>query len=126
MRELKIEEEKIAVVYESIDNSKFYPNGNNPYLHDGRIHLVTVRDFNPRKRFDLLFKIVSKNRDTTLHHIGPENSRKERVEMFRETASKALNVRLLGAVDDKHSGGIFRTLMPSFTFQMVRGSVFYL
>jgi len=62
----------------------------------------------------------------TLYHIGPENSWKERVEMLRETASKALNIRLLGAVDDKHSGGIFRTLMPSFTFQMVRGSVFYL
>ena len=25
MRELKIEEERIAVVYESIDHSKFYP-----------------------------------------------------------------------------------------------------
>jgi len=101
MRELKIEEERIAVVYESIDHSKFYPDGNNPYPHDGKIHLVTVGDFNPRKRFDLLFKIVSRNRDMTLYHIGPVNSWKERAEMLRETASKAGNIRLLGAVDDE-------------------------
>jgi len=126
MRELKIEAERIAAVYESIDHSKFYPDGNNPYPHDGKIHLVTVGDFNPRKRFDPLFKIISRNRDMTLCHIGPVNSWKERAEMLRETASKARNIKLLGAVDDKHSGGIFRTLMPSFTFQMVRGSVFHL
>jgi len=42
MRELKIEEERIAVVYESIDHSKFYPDGNNLYPHDGKIHPVTV------------------------------------------------------------------------------------
>ena len=82
MRELKIEEERIAVVYESIDHSKFYPGGNNLYPHDGKIHLVTVGDFNPRKRFDLLFKIVSRNRDMTLYHIGPVNSWKERAEML--------------------------------------------
>jgi len=56
MRELKIEEERIAVVYKSIDHSKFYPDGNNLYPHDRKIHLVTVGDFNPRKRFDLIFK----------------------------------------------------------------------
>jgi len=37
----------------------------------------------------------------TLYHIGPVNSWKERAEMLRETASKAGNIRLLGAVDDK-------------------------
>jgi len=74
MRDLKIEEKRIAVVFESINHSKFYPNGNNLYPHDGKIHLVTVGDFNPRKRFNLLFKIVSRIRDMTLYHIGPVNS----------------------------------------------------
>jgi len=37
----------------------------------------------------------------TLYHIGPVNSWKERAEMLRETASKAGNIRLLGAVDDE-------------------------
>jgi len=42
MRELKIEEERIAVVYESIDNSKFYPNGNNPIsMMEGFILLLS-------------------------------------------------------------------------------------
>jgi hypothetical protein len=59
----------------------------------------------------------------TLYHIGPLNSWEERAEMLRETASKARNIRLLGAVYDKRSRGIFRTLMLLFTFQMVRGSV---
>ena len=37
----------------------------------------------------------------TLYHIGPVNSWKERAEMLRETASKAGNTRLVGAVDDE-------------------------
>jgi len=101
MRELKIEEERIAVVYENLDHSKFYPDGNNLYPHDGKIYLIIIGDFNPRKRFDLLFKIVSRNRDMTLYHTGPVNSCKERAEMLRETASKAGNIRLLDAVDDE-------------------------
>ena len=36
----------------------------------------------------------------TLYHIGPVNW-KERAEMLRETALKAGNIRLLGAVDDE-------------------------
>ena len=35
----------------------------------------------------------------TPYHIGPVNSWTERAEMLRETASKAGNIRLLGAVD---------------------------
>jgi glycosyltransferase involved in cell wall biosynthesis len=100
IRELKIQEDRVAVVYLSIDHSKFYPDPNNPYPDDGKIHLVTVGDFNPRKRFDLLFNIISKNKDMSLYHIGPVNSWKERAEMLKNMASKTENIKLLGSVDD--------------------------
>lgn len=96
----KVDEERVKVVYESIDHSRFFPDYNNPYPDDGKIHLITVGDFNPRKRFDLLFDIISKNRSLSLYHIGPVNSWKARANELSMIANKAGNIKLLGALDD--------------------------
>lgn len=101
IRELDIPAERIEVVYESIDHSKFFPDMENPYPHDAKIHLITVGDFNPRKRFDILFDIVSKNSDLELYHIGPVNSWKERASKLMKFVSNYPNIKLLGAVDDE-------------------------
>jgi len=101
IREIDIPAERIEVVYGSIDHSKFLPGVENPYLHDAKIHLITVGDFNPRKRFDIPFDIVSKNSDLELYHKDPVNSWKERASKLMKFVSDYPNIRVLGAVGDE-------------------------
>ncbi len=101
VNELGILEDRISVVYESIDHSKFYPDNNNPYPLDNKIHLVTVGDFNPRKRFDILYEIISRNKEYNLYHIGPVNSWNERAEKLKSIAAKAGNIKQMGSMDDE-------------------------
>lgn len=101
MKELDIPADRIDVVYESIDHSKFFPDLENPYPNNGKVHLVTVGDFNPRKRFDILFDIISKNSELELYHIGPVNSWKERASKLMKFASNYQNIKLLGPVSDE-------------------------
>lgn len=100
INELKLEKEKVRLVYHSIDSSRFYFEPENPYPNDGKYHLVTVGDFNPRKRFDLLYKIVAKMDDVELFHIGPTNSWNERASQLRQAANESKNISMLGSVDD--------------------------
>ncbi|MEM0196001.1 MAG: glycosyltransferase [Thermoplasmatales archaeon] len=101
---LGVPEEKINVIYEGIDTSQFFYD---PFFilywtdHvavDGKKVLVTVGDYNPRKRFDLLYDIVSKMDDIVLYHIGPENNWNKRAQYLRRLASKSGNVFILGDV----------------------------
>ncbi len=101
VRELGIQSDRIEVVYESIDHSKFFPDLENPYPDNGKVHLVTVGDFNPRKRFDILFDIAAKNPELELYHIGPVNSWKERATKLISFASNYENIKLLGALSDE-------------------------
>jgi glycosyltransferase involved in cell wall biosynthesis len=97
---LKLGEDKVRVVYESVDERKFYFDPVNPYRDNGKIHLLTVGDFNPRKRFDILFDIVSKMDDIELYHIGPTNSWSERALQLKKMISDKKNIFMLGIVDD--------------------------
>ncbi len=95
-----IEDERIKVVYMSIDHSKFYFDPTNPFPENGKIHLVTVGDFNPRKRYDLLYEEVSKNKNLELYHIGPVNSWSERAARLGELAKEKGNIFIMGQKDD--------------------------
>jgi glycosyltransferase involved in cell wall biosynthesis len=95
-----IEEYRVRVIYHSIDLTKFFPDPSNPYPDDGKMHLVTVGDFNPRKRFDLLYNIISREKDFHLYHIGPTNSWKDRAEKMKRVADAAGNISIMGQVDD--------------------------
>ncbi len=95
-----IEEHRVRIIYHSIDLTKFFPDPSNPYPDDGKIHLVTVGDFNPRKRFDLLYNIISGEKDFHLYHIGPTNSWKDRAEKMKGVADAAGNISIIGQVDD--------------------------
>lgn len=98
--DLGISEERVRVIHEGIDFTIFYPDFSTPYPDNGKIHLVTVGDFNPRKRFDLLYDIVSRNRDLELYHIGSANSWNDIASELRYTAEKSENIRVLGKRDD--------------------------
>ncbi len=97
---LGLEEGRVRVVYQGIDASKFYRDGTSPFPDNGKIHLVTTGDYNPRKRFDILYDIVSKHKEYELYHIGPVNSWKERANRLMEFAKRAGNIFPLGEVND--------------------------
>ncbi len=96
---LGVPKDRIRVVYESIDHDIFYPDKENPYPNDGKYHLITVGDFNPRKRFDLLFEIFGGRDDITLYHIGPINSWKMYYEKSKRIADRFSNIKILGPKD---------------------------
>lgn len=93
---LKVEPERVRVVYESIDHETFYYDAANPYPDNNKIHLLTVGDFNPRKRFDLLYQIYGGREDLELYHIGPVNSWHSYFLKAKEIADKFKNIHILG------------------------------
>ncbi|MGC8618250.1 MAG: glycosyltransferase [Thermoplasmata archaeon] len=97
---LGLDDARVRVVYQGIDSSKFYRDEANLFPENGKIHLVTMGDYNPRKRFDILYDIVSRNKEYELYHIGPINSWKERANRLIDFAKKAGNIFPVGEVDD--------------------------
>ncbi|MEM0141364.1 MAG: glycosyltransferase [Thermoplasmatales archaeon] len=98
---LNIDSERIKVIHEAIDKKRFHYVESNPYPDDGKVHLVTVGDFNPRKRFDILYNLVSRNREWTLYHIGPVNSWTSRYRELMKFVSSYENIRILGPRPDE-------------------------
>ncbi len=70
----------------------------NPYPDDNKIHVLTVSDFNPRKKLDILYQAISQEKDFTLYHIGPVNGWTERYNMLKNIATKTDNIKILGPV----------------------------
>ncbi len=68
-----------------------------PYPDDNKIHLITVGDFNKRKRFDLLYEYVKDLKDVHLYHIGKVSD----IESY-ERAMRNINnnVSYLGYIPD--------------------------
>ena len=97
---LKVEEDRVKVLYHSVEHEVFYPDERNPYPDDGKIHLLTVGDYNPRKKYDVIYKAVSGNEDMELFHIGPANAWSDRQEYLKKLASKSKNIKILGKVDN--------------------------
>ncbi|MEM3846820.1 MAG: glycosyltransferase [Candidatus Parvarchaeota archaeon] len=95
---LGIRDEKINVIYSGIDTSQFFYDPPSGDIEDGKKILVTVGDYNPRKRFDLLYNIISKMDDVVLYHVGPQNSWGERYQYLRNLASQSKNIRIVGEV----------------------------
>ncbi len=96
---LNIPDERVRVVFQGIDSSKYHPYGSNPYPDNGKIHLATIGDFNPRKRFDLLYDIVSRDGELELYHMGPVNSWSERASRLKEVAQSSGRIHVMGEVD---------------------------
>ncbi len=95
---LGVEDEKIKVLYHSIEHDIFYRVKENPYPDDNKIHVLTVSDFNPRKKLDILYQAISQEKDFTLYHIGPVNGWTERYNILKNMATKTDNIKILGPV----------------------------
>ena len=96
-----ISDNRVSVTGVSIDE-KFKPTKmGNPYPQNNLKHLVTVGDFNPRKRFDIIYDAVSLSRDLELYHIGPVNGWISRYNELRTKAIASGRIKLLGQLDDE-------------------------
>lgn len=71
----------------------------NPYKNNGKIHLITIGDFNKRKRFDLLYDYVNGLKDVELYHIGKISDYDAYHKAMKNNNS---NVKYLGYIADSN------------------------
>ena len=96
LRFVDMDEERIKVIHQSIDHSKFFPDHNSPYQDDGKLNVLMISDFNPRKRIDLLVDKLANDREINFYHIGPTQGWEERYNLLKEKASNAPNIKFMG------------------------------
>jgi glycosyltransferase involved in cell wall biosynthesis len=93
-----IKNHDIAIHVIHIGVRKRMPSGKNPYPDDGRKHLITVGDFSPRKKFDVLYQYMRDTEDADLYHIG----RIAYEEVYKSCMQvKPQNVHYLGYLPDQ-------------------------
>lgn len=101
LAEIGIDPSKIEVAGASIDTF-FRPSERaSPYPADGRRHVVTVGDYNPRKRFEILYGAVNSLDGVDLYHVGPVNNWTRRYTELREIARSKDRIHMLGALSDQ-------------------------
>lgn len=98
MENLNVDEERIRVLHLSIDHGVFFPSSVNPYLDNGKIKVLMVSDFNPRKRIDLAIKALRDDDEIDFYHIGPDNLWERKKSEAVEISKGANNIHILGAV----------------------------
>lgn len=96
-----ISDERLKVIYHSINHSKFFPEKTNPYPDDGKLNIVMVSDFNPRKRIDKVIEAIGGNAEINFYHIGPTQGWNDRCKTIMSYGSKFKNVKFLGKLDSK-------------------------
>lgn len=96
-----IEEERIKVLHISIDHSKFFPENRNPFPNDGKLNLVMVSDFNPRKRIDKIIEVIGGDNEINFYHIGPTQGWSDRFRSLLKSSENFKNVKFLGPLDYK-------------------------
>jgi len=101
MDRVNISPERIRVVNHSIDHTRFFPESENPYPEDGKINILMVSDFNPRKRIDLVVDAIGGDREINFYHIGPSQGWSERYHEILKKAENYKNIKFLGPLDIK-------------------------
>ena len=102
VRILDVDEDKINVIYEGVDFSKFYPDKNVPKeLDKERISLLLVGDLNPRKKYEIAFKAALELEDIVIYHVGSRNNWLARWKYIERLAKRAPEkIKLLGPKND--------------------------
>lgn len=99
IKKLDIDEERIAVVPQSVDHAVFFRDPDNRIKENGKKLILAVGDLNPRKRFDILFRAVKGREDLQVVHLGPENSWAKQKVLLENQIKGQPNVKMLGPVD---------------------------
>jgi len=102
MEILDVDEDKISVIYEGVDFSKFYPDRNVPRgLNKEKTSLLLVGDLNPRKKYEVVFEAAKELEDVIIYHIGPRNNWEARWRQIEKIAKKhPEKIKLLGPKSD--------------------------
>lgn len=101
LNKTSINAEKIKVLHISIDHSKFFPESVNPYPKDGKLNLVMVSDFNPRKRIDKIIEAIGGDDEINFYHIGPIQGWSDRYRSLLKSSVNFKNIKFLGPLDNK-------------------------
>ncbi|AKA49272.1 hypothetical protein IX51_09320 [uncultured archaeon] len=101
--------DRIDVVNQSIDHQAFYRDPNSTLWEEGKKHILTVGDLNPRKRYDLLFRAIGGDEQYQVLHVGPVNAWGTRRDELRSLIKDKSNVRMVGPVEQ----GVLRQYMSS-------------
>ena len=96
-----ITDERLKVIPHSIDHSKFFPEDFSPYPDDGKINIVMVSDFNPRKRIDKIIEAVGGDKEINFYHIGPVQGWSDRYKLLLKRSENYKNIKFLGPLDNK-------------------------
>lgn len=96
-----LDDERLRVIHHSIDHSKFFPEKNSPYPDDGKINIVMVSDFNPRKRIDKVIDAIGGDDEINFYHIGPSQGWNDRYKAIILSGLRFKNVKFLGKLDAK-------------------------
>ena len=102
MEILDVDEDKISVIYEGVDFTKFYPDRNVPReLDKEKTSLLLVGDLNPRKKYEIVFDAVQDLEDVIVYHIGTRNNWEARWRQIEKISKRHSNkIKLLGPKSD--------------------------
>ncbi len=100
---LGIDPEKVKVIYEGVDFSKFFPDPRPPEaLKEEGIRVLLVGDLNPRKKYEVVFEAALQEEELYVYHVGSRNSWEERWKRLSEIAKDSDGrINLIGPVSDE-------------------------
>ena len=99
--ELGIDMSRVEVCGFGIQDYFKPSTGQSPYPQDGLKHVVTVGDYNPRKRYDILYGAVNSLEGVELYHIGPVNNWIRRYIELKAIADRGGKVHQIGPREDQ-------------------------
>lgn len=91
-----IAEEKIDTVYTFIDRNLYFPDERNPYPNDGKFHVVSVTDYNPRKKTPEVARSLAGHPEVDLYIIGRKDIWPAQYSMVEKIARDHKNIHILG------------------------------
>ena len=89
-------ENNIHVVHAPIRTDFFKRTPNNPFPDDGKIHALSISDFNPRKNIKTVISKLGGNRDIEFYHIGSPRAWTSQYEGMIRFSEKFNNIHILG------------------------------
>ncbi len=95
LEHLDVKEEQLRVVNHCIDHEKYFFDPNSPFESE-TTNIVTMSDFNPRKRIDVAVQAMKELPEISFFHIGPTQGWKSNFERIKEIAKDSDNIHFLG------------------------------
>lgn len=89
-------ENNIHMVPAPIRTDFFKKTPNNPYPEDGKIHALSISDFNPRKNLKVVISKIGGNSEIEFYHIGSPKAWTSQYEDIMRFSKQFNNIHFLG------------------------------